>query len=163
MLGCENDFKVAQSSTQGGDGYVEEPLTDWSESYSAALSTSNKFVDAFSEGRLEDLRGLLDSRLGDDLSDARLKDFRDRLIAMYGPAIEYRQMQWGFASGPDEYDFFYSVKIVVHEEQSVYYLLRFEADSAHDKIMGFRFRSTGDGQSVNQVAMSALENSRKSE
>ena len=164
MIGCEEtNHWVAQSSTQGGDGYIEEPLTDWSESYSTALNTSNEFIDAFSEGRLDDLRELMDPRLGSDLSDAQLTDFRERVNAMYGPAIEYKRMQWGFAAGSDDYDFIYSVKIVLHEKQPVYYLLRFEADSTHDKIMGFKFRTTEDGQSVNQVAISALKESQESE
>ena len=163
MIGCETDYKVAQSSTQGGDGYVEEPLTEWSESYSAALNTSNKFVDAFSAGQLRDLRALLDPRLSEDVSDATLAEFRDKMIATYGPVIEYKPMQWSFAAGPEGYDYLYSVKIVVHEKQPVYYLLKFEADSAYDRILGFVFRNTQDGASVNQVAMSALKNSRESE
>jgi len=160
LAGCETDYTVVQSSSQEGVDYAEEPLTEWSSKYSTALETSNRFIEAFSAGVPGDIRILLDYRLDEDVSDEDLLGLRDKILATYGPIVEYKPSQWGFAVGPTDDQYMFSVKIVVHEKQQVFYIFRFEANSEYDKLMGFTFRGRASGLRLSDVAKIALDQSR---
>lgn len=152
---CEPSAQMTNNSSQDGNDYFAEPLSAHSEQYSAALKTSNNFIEALSQNQLDEAYGLLDPRLQAAFLE---KDFRasyESVIQEFGAIVEYKPMQWGFATNPRLENVVISVKIVVHENAEAFYILNFEDDGHYQRIIAFKVHRRSDGERVVQAAAKA--------
>lgn len=83
LSGCE--FTYTNNSSKGDNEYFEEPLSDSSEKYRAALEVSNEVVDALVDGRFSSVRGLLVEELVAVVSEERLAEVYGGFLEKSGP------------------------------------------------------------------------------
>ena len=138
LSACEFDSSWTHNTNQGDNQYFEEPLSDDAQKYSQALETSNAFVESFARGRLEEAKGLLNSNLQAGISEEEFRLLHEQLLENFGPMLEYKPMQWGFATRSETPNVIASVKIIVHENAETFYVLTFEDDGIYEQILGFR-------------------------
>jgi hypothetical protein len=155
ISGCEANFQGTNNSSQGDNDYFEEPLSSHSKKYSAALETSNDFVQSLSEGRLTDARDLLDPRLQAIVTEDDFRSMYAQVLRNFGPFVEYKPMQWGFSKSARLENVVVSIKIVVHKNTETFYILNFEDNGIYDRIIAFRIVPRSDGERVFQAAAHA--------
>ena len=153
--GCDPSFHATNNSSQGDNDYFEEPISERSEKYSAALETSNKFIELFADGQLANARALLDSRLQEVVSDEDFEKMHQKVFSDFGPFLAYKPMQWGFSTNSELENIVVSIKIVVHESSQVFYILNFEDDGSYQNIIGFNISPRANDESVAQAATRA--------
>lgn len=152
MSGCEGSIHGTNYSSQGGNDYFEEPISESSRKFSAALETSNQFIESLSEGRFADAHSLMDTRLQKILSEDDLQSLHAQVLEKFGLFVEYKPMQWGFSTNSKLEDIVVSIKIVVHENSETYYVLNFEDNGIYDRIVAFNILPRSDGDTVGQAA-----------
>jgi len=153
VCGCEANLHGTHNSSQGDNDYFEEPISGFSKKYSAALETSNKFVELLSEGRLIDAHSLFDPRLQEAVSEEQLQSLYDtQVLEHFGSIVEYKPMQWGFSRYSKLENIVVSTKIVIHEKTGAFYVLNFEDNGIYDRIIGFSITPRSDGERVAQGA-----------
>ena len=153
---CDVNSSSANNSSQGDNDYFEEPISERSEKYSPALETSNAFIEHFSHGQLVEARGLLDPRLQAIISEEQFLALHEQMLNEYGPLLEYKPMQWGFATHTKRPNVLASVKIAIHQNAEMFYVITFEDDGIYDRIIGFKVRAKGEGERVPQAAFREL-------
>ncbi len=152
VSGCEFDFNVSNNSSQGENDYFEEPLSDTSIEYEAALDISNTFVQLVSEGAFGDAHNLFDDELKENVSIEDLRGMRKSIDGAFGPFVEFKTMQWAFESGSENgEDFVYSTKIVVHQKTDAFYIIGFVDDGRYEKIAGISVRQRDGDERVAQA------------
>ena len=91
------------------------------------------------------------------MSIEELKALREQVFDAWGPVVEYKPMQWGFATGFENgEDVIYSTKIVVHEDSSGFYILAFPDDGAYREILGFNIRPRNGNERVTEALEAVL-------
>lgn len=153
--GCEVNLHGTHNSSQGENDYFEEPITERSIKYSAALETSNSFIHSFAKGQLADARGFLDPRLQEVVSEQEFASLHEQVQANFGSFVEYKPMQWGFTTTSQLPNTVVSTKIVIHENSETFYVFNFEDDGVYDHIIGFNITPRADGERVAQGASRA--------
>lgn len=153
VSGCEANLHGTINSSQGDNDYYEEPISEYAKKYSAALVTSNKFVELLSEGRLVDAHGLFHPRLKEVVSEEQFRSLYDaQVLEKFGSIIEYKPMQWGFTVHSKLENVVVSTKIVIHENSEAFYTLNFEDNGIYDHIIGFNITPRSGGERVVQGA-----------
>lgn len=79
-----------ESALSGRGSNHEEPLSEHSAKYSTALETSNKFVERFTSGSLDEAHGLLDPRPQQIVSDQVFQEIDEKMLGDFGDFIEYK-------------------------------------------------------------------------
>ena len=155
ISGCEASIHGTHNSSQGDNDYFEEPISERSEKYSAALETSNRFIESFTEGQLADARAILDQRLQEVVSAEDFEKMHQKIMSDFGSFVEYKPMQWGFSTNSKLENILVSIKIVVHESSQTFYVLNFEDDGNYQSIIGFNISPRANNESVAQAASRA--------
>ena len=149
LVACDPEFIVKNNSSQGGDDYFEEPISDRSKRFALALETSNLFVERFADGQIAEARELFDQSLSDAVTLADLASLHSEVITNFGEFVESKPMQWGFTSLREgDQDVVYSTKIVIHENSGTFYILRFLMDSGYKTINGLHIQPRVGNQRV---------------
>ena len=152
VSGCEFDSHISVNSSEGDNDYFEEPLTARSEKFSPALEISNKFIDLFSSGQLDEARGLFDEEFSQTVSPEDLRSIRQQVLDGFGPMTEYLPMQWGFSTLTEDGEkVVYSTKIVVHEKAAAFYIFAFADDEKYDRIYGLNVRRRNGDETINHA------------
>ena len=151
LVGCESEYRISNNSSQGDNDYFEEPISDRSEKYSQALNVSNQFVERFVNGELEAVHELMDPRLREKAPIETLQEMRETVVSNFGRMVEFKPMQWGFATHSSFENVVISVKIVIHEKSEAFYVLKFEDDGRYSRIIGFNNWPRNAGASVSHA------------
>ena len=157
LTGCEMDYSVSNNSSKGDNDYFEETISERSAKYSRALDTSNKFVEHFSSGDLEAVIALMDPRLREKAPLDTLQNMREVVLTNFGPLVEFKPMQWSFATHTNVENVVICTKIVIHAKSETFYVLKFEDNGKYDRIMGFNIWSRENDAPVSQAVARFFE------
>ena len=157
LSACETDYYVSNNSSQGDNDYFEEPISERSEKYAPALELSNQFIEHFSTGDIEAIRQLMDPRLRELAPADTLQTMHETVASHYGPVVEFKPMQWGFATHTKPDNVLVSVKIVIHANGEAFYVFKFEDDGEYDQIIAFNIWSRDKNAPVSAAVAKAFE------
>ena len=162
LSGCSDSVSytsraTTNNSSQGNLEYFEEPISEKSQKYIAALQLSNEAVDALAEGRFSDVHNLLNDELAATISEERLAEIYTEYCNQSGVYKEHLPMQWGFTWLTEKNEkVVYSTKIVVHENFRVFYHFRFADDGEFARISGLHFKSQLNDETISDSAYSVI-------
>jgi hypothetical protein len=152
IAGCEANVYGTNNSSLGDNDYFEEPISERSKKYTGVLETSNKFIESFANGQLDDAYELLDPRLQDVVSVQKFEQMHETIRTDFGPLVEYKPMQWGFSTNSKLKNTVVSIKIVIHERSETFYILNFEDNGKYQRIIGFNITPRASGERVVSAA-----------
>jgi hypothetical protein len=141
--GCDIQTTVSARSGTLKDDYVEEPLAENTRKYAAALDTSNKLLELFSEENYETLYDDYGTNeFKASTSRQQLEAFHSGITEKLGPITGYKPMQWDFESSQVvEKPVIVSTKIVQHQKGKLKYRFVFKEGSAFKKVITLKVDS----------------------
>lgn len=156
LCACEASYYISNNSSQGDNDYFEEPISERSKKYASALDTSNRFIEHFTSGDMQAVRELMDPRLRQKAPVEALQSMYENVDSHYGSLVEFKPLQWGFATHTDFENVLVSVKIVLYDKGQAFYTFKFEDNGVYNQIIGFKIWPRENNATVNEAVAKAF-------
>lgn len=136
--GCSDKLPMDHRSGPAADDNVEEPLAEDVKPYENALRVANSVLELVKAGDTKSVyEQYLDPRQQQKATAEQFAGFLKAPTKQYGPMLQFKPMQWGFAHRKgDGMKLLYVTKIVEHANGLLAYHFQFEDDGKYAKLTG---------------------------
>jgi len=150
---CSVEINTANRSGTVSDDYIEEPISEKSKKYSAALESSNKLIELIKKKEFQKIHGsFVDDSMKSVLTEQVLENSYTEAVNAMGDIVEYKQNQWGFVpTKNDDLEYVTSYKIVFHEKGRLDYSFSFKLEGDQSKIFRIALKPRKKARMPNEM------------